>query len=812
MKAYEPLRWNTIRCRWSACFCALCCAVLLTACGDIGLDDRELVQKAKDYMERRDPAAAWLELKNALLENPDNAEARFLLGGIEYRFGNMESARSAFEAAERGGWNTEEAAIGRARALLRLGDFDGLINGIRIDGAWSDDSLAAVHGMRASAFNAQGKREEATSELAAAQARNADGHDVMEAQARLLLAAGGKNAAAALDIVSRALERHPGDPDLLLLGAGTALEAGKEDQAVRLLQDLLAGEPAVMTEYGRRARLFLAQLHIKNDSLEQAEKVIAPLLKYNIDPQTRYLEALLFYRKGQLDKAEDSLRQVLKLTQNAPDAGLLMGVVNFQQRDYEQAAYYLNRYVATHPDNINAVKLLSRTYLLRGQPEEARRLIDLAGKEEGAQDAELLALGAISALKSGDIAAGLVGLERAVSAAPGDAALQEQLARVYLSTGRTEQAIATLQALLDRNDSSRDAGILLVIASLQADDKQTALQSMQRLLEQEPDAPGLLTMMGNVQAVVGDRIQARHYLERAVEQDPGYFFGVLSLARLEDSENRVESATGLYRRAIEISDALLPMLAFADFNHRIGRAGEARSWYQKVREKYPDNIQSRLYLADQALRGGRTDEARLMVDEMLGTAPQQTVVAIMESQVLIAEKRYQDALRRLESLRDRTPAKRTPAESLYDVRIMQLLGVTYQSLGKDAEAGEVYRDILKTDAGNLMALNNLAWLLVRAGDPEAVEMARRAHRIEPSSPSIQDTLGWALIRNGQFAEGKRFVALALEKLGDNPEVRYHYAVALLKTGDVRQGNDIIKDLLENHPAFEGREEAMRLVR
>ena len=53
-------------------------ALVLTACG--GEKPETMVASARDYMAKNDYKAAVIQVKNALQENPDLAEARYILG------------------------------------------------------------------------------------------------------------------------------------------------------------------------------------------------------------------------------------------------------------------------------------------------------------------------------------------------------------------------------------------------------------------------------------------------------------------------------------------------------------------------------------------------------------------------------------------------------------------------------------------------------------------------------------------------------------------------------------------------------------
>ena len=65
-------------------FCVTSCSAALT--------DEEYVARAQDYLDNNKPDAASIELKNALLKNPNNATARWLLGKLQLEFGNLAQA------------------------------------------------------------------------------------------------------------------------------------------------------------------------------------------------------------------------------------------------------------------------------------------------------------------------------------------------------------------------------------------------------------------------------------------------------------------------------------------------------------------------------------------------------------------------------------------------------------------------------------------------------------------------------------------------------------------------------------------------
>jgi Zn-dependent protease with chaperone function len=112
------------------------------------------------------------------------------------------------------------------------------------------------------------------------------------------------------------------------------------------------------------------------------------------------------------------------------------------------------------------------------------------------------------------------------------------------------------------------------------------------------------------------------------------------------------------------------------------------------------------------------------------------------------------------------------AESPENADIYRALSQLYHQRENLAKAAWAYEHILRLEPNDGMALNNLAWILATAEQPDlrdhprALELAKRAVAVE-DSPTFLDTLAEAYYVNGRYDQAVATINEALEKAREN---------------------------------------------
>jgi tetratricopeptide (TPR) repeat protein len=299
--------------------------------------------------------------------------------------------------------------------------------------------------------------------------------------------------------------------------------------------------------------------------------------------------------------------------------------------------------------------------------------------------------------------------------------------------------------------------------------------------------------------------RARILLEDAVKADRTAEEPALALAALEIRANRpAESSHALDQFIAAVPDgsaARAAGLLLADE----GRFEEARTRFRQAVDREPEDArhwfnlgQAQLALVDNEAAAGsfvkaaelepssvvyaaaavqltleakNFSAARRTADAAAAALPDNAVAALLQGDVARAEGRYAvaeaafarsyainpsaqaalgefDARRHVKAARPDEPLKSWLAREPDDLEARRALSDFYLAEGMDEAAQEQLESMLKKVPNDLVALNNLAWLLRHTDRLRAEQLAVQASAIAPDNPDVADTLQTIRKNNG----------------------------------------------------------------
>lgn len=176
----------------------------------------------------------------------------------------------------------------------------------------------------------------------------------------------------------------------------------------------------------------------------------------------------------------------------------------------------------------------------------------------------------------------------------------------------------------------------------------------------------------------------------------------------------------------------------------------------------------------------RREEALAAFQAAQRSAPDDPRIAQVTAGQLMQLERYEEALELLNG-----PILNT-ADQTADIRFLR--GAAYESLGRIPEAEAELWTALQSAPNEPVYLNYLGYLWVDSGSrvAEGAEMIARAHAADPEDGNIQDSLGWAQFRQGQYEIAVDTLEQAVAKEPANAEINDHLGDAYWMVGRRRE--------------------------
>ena len=751
-----------------------------------------LVGQARLLFARGDAQGARERLDRALGLSRDHADAWALDGELQRQAGNLEAAEDRFNRTLALQPRHLGAYLGRAAIYIDQGRFDLAERDIGQVLRRSPRHPIAHYLLGLAAYQ-QGKHDEAVSAL------------------------------------EQTLGVLPGHASSLVLMGTIRYQQGQYHQSIQHLRPFMMAYP----EHVPGAKLLAAAL-LRTQQAHAAIELLEATAR--LAPEDAQLLAMLgsaYLESGDGSKGLDYLRRAAELAPDAASIQAKMGIAHILAGDARQATDDLEAAVNLGQGLWQADILLVVTYLNNGEVDKALAAARALQAKLPDDPMPFNLLGAVF-LQKGDPDAARNAFGQALSVRPGFAPAKLNLARMDINDGQLERARSKFLEVLAADEASLDAMYGMTdLAHLQGQPGQVE-QWLQRARKHHPQAVKPSVLLAEYFLRVNQPLKALDVARALNEHQPNQpdALRVLGLAQMATDSNAAGVAT--FKRLAE----LLPdnvqvqyLLGSAAVKHQ--DLGMARAAFRKVLELEAHHAGALFSLGSIHLGANEHDQAARYAKLLLEQHAGQPWGYALSADMLASEGEYaaaaiqareayghdpsQSRLLRYHHLLKQSDARQEAAELLeawlqqhpLDASVHLLAAMDLQELGKPRVAMDHYEKVLAQHPGNVIALNNLAWLYLEEDPKRALRHAEQAYQASPDRPEVLDTYGWALVRNGEAQKGLTFLQDALVKAPHLAQIRYHTAVALHKTGRDREARLELEQALRS-PAFEGRDAALVL--
>ncbi len=526
----------------------------------------------------------------------------------------------------------------------------------------------------------------------------------------------------------------------------------------------------------------MGYFHLYDDDIPMALKQFELALQYEKNPPA-LLYSILSELSNILGRSEDARQyamQALEIDPGNESALQMMAFVLLKDRQFGEAASYLERLLGGKPDDVQVLFYLAEAYK---ELENDDKLIEVYRKilQYRPDLVEVsLNLGYLY-IKKGAFGLAEKEYRRVLDSDPENAKALFYLTYIYFSTGRSAEAGELFKKLDDRellNDRAlEDYALNLFIEG----------QNPSPVLERIIDENGLsVTAKAVLQFLDGNLMEATRLFEQAVVDDPNQIAALVGLIRIAERTANVdmekkwrfmlagsyygvqmlEKATEEAERVREIDAGFLEnRYLLGDIYSALGRTRAAIGEYEYFKENAEETGDIFVKLGISYDEIGRHEEA---IESFRSAIEQFSENAELYYFLGIEYRIVKDYRNAVEAFKRAVELNRDNARYYFN------LGVSYERLGSIDEAILHLDRSVKLDDSNAAALNYLGYLLADEGIRlnEAKTFIEKALDIDPDNGAYLDSMGWVYYRLADYAKAREYLENAVQYMDPSDEENY----------------------------------------
>ena len=750
-----------------------------------------------------------------LARDPTSADALIEQGKVELLQAQGALAVKTYEQAVKADPYRASAYLGLATAQLAVGDPAAAEKSAKRAGDLVPTSSVAAY-LYAFALYKQG-REDETLQILYNLMKVFPGHPQCHLLAAEILTK--KNQIhQAEDILIPAVTRHPRYVPATVMLALVQLRQGNPKAVIERLTALAKDGLATQEVYS-----LLGSAYLQAKDFESAAQALQKAASLIADPaQAKIFSARSHLATGNPELAVNDLEQALAANPDFTQADAMLILAHLKRNEVAAALPIAEKLLAKRPNEPQAHELLARVHDAAGRTAEARRYYEetlaldksyipaaLRLAELDYQDGKIaqvearfdallkeplpnegLAAVLLSKAKLArgkqDATAGEALLLAALAKDPGNVDALLELAFAAESKGDFKTAHEFLGKARELNPAAIKPRTVLARHLIARKDYTGALEVAQEAYQLDKGNPEVLYTLGECYRAVGKPKEAMKVYEQAIAaggKDVELYFGYAAAASaVGDSVTRDKSVKSALDAAHEA------LSAAADANNlkedqllALGRLellrkdfGQAQQYVTRIQSKFPD----------------RPEGYELEGDRLVALDERNAAAAVPLYEKAVALGAGHPTIAKLARLFMMTGTgnplplltqwlDKHPDDAELRVRLAQALLQAGDKPGSIVQLEKLAHDV----PGNISILNNLAALYQEVGDARALEVAERASALAPNDSTLKDTYGWILVSRNSLEKGLTLLRQAASELPREPSVQYHFASALLQSGN-----------------------------
>lgn len=740
-------------------------AALLAACTSMEEKRETLMTQARDYAGAGDCAGAVEQAGKVLDLDSGFFEARLIIGRCAMREGKFSEAEAQFAQVLDLAPESIESIQSLARLALVRGD-------IAKASQYADKALALGD----------------------------NSPDIMVLRAGILMQESKYADAAAL--FEQALQAGPNNEEAIVGLASALVNTGAKDKARELLESSLEKLSA-----SREAAAMLLDMTIEEGDLKKSAALLASFQERGMADEAMAMRlADLALADNAIDLYVEILSKRLETNPDSLEARIRLADLETSRGRFDQALDILEA-ARIHTDTVTLARasVLARA----GRMEEAMVVLNTLIAD--GKDSEVIAkarIGLAEVFMQRDLPTEAIHeLDMVIAGSPGNSRARLMRGRVNFLQQRYLEAAKDFKIAAEADHNDYGATLALADAQNAAGNPDVAEDTITSLIARDPLIPQAYTALASLYLVTQNPDAALMALAIGKTAIPDDTTIPIAEAEILTKLKRFEKAEKLLGDLIKSGKNVNHMrLRLAAVHGAAGDHEKAAKQFMLILEDDPDANAAAEGRVKALIAAKKDKEALAFAEQRLKERPNDPIAAMLAGEAAITLENTAKAEAALRKAVELAPQWEAPLATLVQMYTTTgqheaaislcreviakapdasgpnvLLAMLLDQQGRYPEAEREYRNALIKDQDNILAANNLAFLLTRHKPDslrlrEAEKLAR--HAANSNSPASFDTLGWVLHLMGRHSEAESNIRKAHETFADNPVINYHLAAVL----------------------------------
>ena len=766
--------------------------VLLTGCG--GAEERQAayLEKAKESFEAGDYKKTKIDLRNVLQIEPKHSEATYMLGAIEEIGKNYRKSLALYSRAIEFDSNNIKARYSLGKFYLQMAKKEKAQDEIDSIEASMPGSFYAKALKAAIAFSDK-KYTDAIEIVKSIKEENRN-EQVYALVAASYFAIGETDKM--YEMLKRGVENHQKSIELRIVLAKAYMHDKKSESVIKNFKEIISIEPDSLQYYK-----VLSSYYEELGDKENARKVYSDLVK-NDPENTDYQLLMVQYlaAKSGEDDAKNYLEKLTKDYQGVDTYAIVLSKFEFKAGNKDESIAILEN-------------VISRKFTEKGV-NAAKNFL------------------AVISMSDGDIDKAKKLFNEVLEVSPADIDANISLGKLLLKENKPGDAVGSLRVVIRENPKNSEAYILLAKAHDLLGEKELMYDVISQGFRELPNnmnienvylkilmekgkhdyAMNIITRPSSNKNLTaeGKYIRARVFFENnqlsktetlaneIIGSDPDKDFGYILLAKIYVKQGKKIKARDVLKKGLKASNSAKLLTDFTKMKLHLGEVDGAITYLKKFSGYKPLTL---TLLAE--LYAVKKDyvKSKAYYKQAIEISPQWDAPYIS---MAILQKKQGDIAGAIETY------KKAVASLKDSTKLKIMLADAYQVNGRVQDSIDIYRSMIKEDPDNVIAINNLAQMLVDNYDDKTAyaEALNLVEKIKNNSNvAVLDTVAWVYYKVGNYAEAVNILKGVVEKTSDVAVFNYHLGMALYKAGDKAAAKKYLTVAVADKNSFPGKDEA-----